>query len=360
MTPDLPLQILLSCQTEPRRTKVGAALQFLGPADIRLVADRDTAAAWLDRITFDLVVMDFHAPGLDPLAVLRHMRHHTISRHTPALLCMNAATAMDHELARNAGVTDLVIEPFVSETLLRAIWQIPALSRRLAGKAPSRGTDGGNDPGERSDSLAGSAPSMAPDHSPQAASEAAPVGVAVACTGPQPTGEPFLRVGESRPLSAAHAVYPSAHATYDRTPSIMMQRRGTTRNTATTVCRGQVPTGRGLRTPADADRQDGIDWLAHPGVTAAPVPDLERKIARLETKLALLCRDLWESHRRDAGLVAVQGRLLREIRSLDPASEILTSETVDAVRAAAIAEFEEFVGAPDGYIDLLIRTMAEE
>jgi DNA-binding response OmpR family regulator len=265
MTPDLPLQILLSGQSEPRRTKVGAALQFLGPADVRLAADHDTAAAWLDRITYDLVVLDFHAPGLDALELLRHMRHHTISRRTPALLCMNAATARDHTLAWQAGVTDLVIEPFESETLLRAIWRIPALSRRLAGRGHPCLTEGANDSRDLGGNLSGAAASTVLDRGPQ-----------------------------------------GKHVTTD------------------------------------------------------PVPDLERKITRLETRLARLCRDLWESHRRDAGLVAVQERLLREIRRLDAASEILESETFDAVRAAAMARVGEFMGTPDGYAETLIRSMAED
>lgn len=138
MTTDLPLQILLSDQLEPRRPKIWSALQRLGASEIRSVSDADTAIAWLDRITFDLVLMDLHSPNLNALQVLRHMRRHTLSRHSPFLLCVNAATAREHACAWNAGVTDLVIEPFESETLLRAIWRVPALSQRLADRTDRR------------------------------------------------------------------------------------------------------------------------------------------------------------------------------------------------------------------------------
>jgi hypothetical protein len=114
------------------------------------------------------------------------------------------------------------------------------------------------------------------------------------------------------------------------------------------------------KTLADPDSADMFDGATASGRVSESAQQLERKISKLEIRLALLCRDLWDSHRRDAGLVAVQGRLLREIRRLDPENEALKSEVVDTVRAAAVAHFEHFMGSPEGYIETIIRTINQD
>lgn len=117
---------------------------------------------------------------------------------------------------------------------------------------------------------------------------------------------------------------------------------------------------RKAKTLADLARPDAFDGRTASGRVSDSAQQLEQKISKLEIRLALLCRDLWDAHRRDAGLVAVQGRLLREIRRLDPDNEALKSEVVDTVRAAAVAHFEHFMGTPEGYIETIIRTINQD
>lgn len=92
--------------------------------------------------TFDLFVLDWHVPGPDGMAVLRHVREH-LKLTTPVVFLTVSHVESQVVEALNAGADDYCIKPLRAEEFSA---RIAALQRRLSFQAPEV-TDGELFPG---------------------------------------------------------------------------------------------------------------------------------------------------------------------------------------------------------------------
>jgi two-component system copper resistance phosphate regulon response regulator CusR len=89
----------------------------------------EEAIAVLDRIPFDLLILDWMLPGPDGLAVLRHVR--VRGNHTPVLLLTARSSLDDRVAGLDGGADDYLPKPFAFAELLarsRALLRRPVLS----------------------------------------------------------------------------------------------------------------------------------------------------------------------------------------------------------------------------------------
>ncbi|MEO7597788.1 MAG: response regulator transcription factor [Opitutus sp.] len=91
--------------------------------------DGETALRLIDAQAFDLVVLDWMLPGLDGIAVLRHVRAR--GTHTPVLMLTVRDAVGDRVAGLEGGADDYLTKPFAFAELLarsRALLRRPVLS----------------------------------------------------------------------------------------------------------------------------------------------------------------------------------------------------------------------------------------
>jgi two-component system chemotaxis response regulator CheY len=70
---------------------------------------------------FDLIITDFHMPGLDGAAFVGQVRHHPRYQSVPILVLTAGADDDEKRRARTAGASGWIVKPFDREKLTRAI-----------------------------------------------------------------------------------------------------------------------------------------------------------------------------------------------------------------------------------------------
>jgi two-component system chemotaxis response regulator CheY len=70
---------------------------------------------------YDLIITDFHMPGLDGAAFVKQVRHHPKYGAVPILVLTAGADDDEKQRARLAGATGWIVKPFDREKLTSAI-----------------------------------------------------------------------------------------------------------------------------------------------------------------------------------------------------------------------------------------------
>ena len=91
-------------------------------------ADGDRAMAWLSANRPDLVVLDIMLPGVDGLAILRHLR---AAGDIPVILLSARVEEVDRVLGLELGADDYIIKPFSPRELAARVRTV--LRRHRAG-----------------------------------------------------------------------------------------------------------------------------------------------------------------------------------------------------------------------------------
>ena len=88
-------------------------------------ADGETALAMALEGIYEAIILDRRLPGLDGIAMVRHLRQH--DRRTPVLMLSAAATTTDRVEGLRAGCDDYLAKPYAFSELLA---RLEALARR--------------------------------------------------------------------------------------------------------------------------------------------------------------------------------------------------------------------------------------
>ncbi|MBT9554690.1 MAG: response regulator [Myxococcales bacterium] len=113
------------------RKQLRAALQELGHHDVDDFADGTAAAVRLtasvsEEKHYDLILCDWHMPGMSGLGVLSVCRSLAPYRRTPFVLCTADAAESSVVQAIQAGATDYLTKPLPMNTLAERLEKILA------------------------------------------------------------------------------------------------------------------------------------------------------------------------------------------------------------------------------------------
>jgi CheY-like chemotaxis protein len=101
----------------------------------------DLAQGWLRRgDPFDVVVLDFHMPGMDGAETARRFRAHAGLARMPIIL-LSSVEASLRTLRRELGRVWTLTKPVRQAELLRAIHEAVTAARRPAPEHAATGTD---------------------------------------------------------------------------------------------------------------------------------------------------------------------------------------------------------------------------
>ena len=100
---------VLVVDDEPMVREVVAKYLQVDGFDVHEAADGDAAMSWLADHRPELVVLDIMLPGVDGLAVLRHLRS---VGDTPVILLTARAEEVDRIVGLELGADDYVVKPF--------------------------------------------------------------------------------------------------------------------------------------------------------------------------------------------------------------------------------------------------------
>jgi two-component system phosphate regulon response regulator PhoB len=107
----LEARILLVDDDPTTREEVRAMLAEVG-LRVETVTNADEAKERMDRIAFDAIVLDFHAPGMDPLDFVRGLRRDPRGAPLPVLFLSDRPSSRDVVEAFASGADDFLPKPF--------------------------------------------------------------------------------------------------------------------------------------------------------------------------------------------------------------------------------------------------------
>lgn len=122
---------MLVVDDEPMVREVVAKYLQLDGFDVHEAADGDAAMAWLADHRPELVVLDIMLPGVDGLAVLRHLRS---VGNIPVILLTARAEEVDRIVGLELGADDYVVKPFSPRELAA---RVRTVLRRSSAPAPA-------------------------------------------------------------------------------------------------------------------------------------------------------------------------------------------------------------------------------
>lgn len=118
------------------------AREFLVQAGVEVVVANNGSEAldWLERESFDLVLMDIHMPVMDGLEATRRIRANPRWQALPVLAMTAAVLQEDREACVAAGMNDCVAKPIVPEKLFAALRRWGGAKTILQRKIPISST----------------------------------------------------------------------------------------------------------------------------------------------------------------------------------------------------------------------------
>ena len=120
------MRILVIDDDPTCRAVVAVRLKGLGGIEVTRAADGDEAWALLKRNHYDGAIVDWQMPGKSGLEIVRAIREAGIAM---PLLMVTAESERDRVIeAIHAGITDYLIKPFDSETLLAKFGKLMQLA----------------------------------------------------------------------------------------------------------------------------------------------------------------------------------------------------------------------------------------
>ena len=89
--------------------------------EVALAADGDNAAAAVDRVLPDLVLLDWMLPGTSGLEFARRLRREELTREIPIIMLTARGEEDDRVMGLDAGIDDYIVKPFSTRELVARI-----------------------------------------------------------------------------------------------------------------------------------------------------------------------------------------------------------------------------------------------
>jgi two-component system chemotaxis response regulator CheY len=115
------MHILVVDDSSTMRRILMKTLARLGFPRSSEASDGRAALAHLNASPVDLVIVDWHMPGMSGLELVRMIRSSPATRDVPVLMVTANAAPDDVVQAVRAGITGYVVKPFTGETLKQQV-----------------------------------------------------------------------------------------------------------------------------------------------------------------------------------------------------------------------------------------------
>ncbi len=114
-----PTRVLVADSTPHMASLVGQMLRAIGRRIVHEAYDAHRAMFELQRLPFDILIIDADLAGLDGAAFTRKLRADTEcrNRHIPVIMMSAAPEARRIAEARDAGITEFLRKPFAASHL---------------------------------------------------------------------------------------------------------------------------------------------------------------------------------------------------------------------------------------------------
>lgn len=89
--------------------------------DVGTAENAEQALTALETRVPDMILMDIHLPGMDGLALTRHLRRDGSLRDVPIVALTASAIQGDEEIARAAGCDGYITKPIDTRTFLSVV-----------------------------------------------------------------------------------------------------------------------------------------------------------------------------------------------------------------------------------------------
>ncbi len=114
------MKILAIDDSATMRILISKNLEELGFNDVMLCESGELALKILEKFTFDLVLLDWHMPGVNGLDILRFIRSRKY-KETPVIMLTSEQQKDKIMLAINNGASDYIIKPLNKNRLKEKI-----------------------------------------------------------------------------------------------------------------------------------------------------------------------------------------------------------------------------------------------
>ena len=111
------MHILIVDDSSTMRRIISKSLARLGFSHTSEAPDGHAALEGLAASPVDLVIVDWHMPGMSGIELVRTIRSTPATGHIPVLMVTANAAPDDILLAVQAGITGYVVKPFSGDTL---------------------------------------------------------------------------------------------------------------------------------------------------------------------------------------------------------------------------------------------------
>lgn len=106
------MRVLVVDDSKTIRWVISSALEELGVPEIVEAESADAALALLPETPVDLIVTDWHMPGMSGLDFVKHLRGDPKFRHLPVIMSTSETHGDNVVAALQVGVTNYLIKPF--------------------------------------------------------------------------------------------------------------------------------------------------------------------------------------------------------------------------------------------------------
>jgi two-component system cell cycle response regulator DivK len=89
--------------------------------EVGIAENADQALSALEECLPDMILMDIQLPGMDGLALTRHLRRDDTLRDVPIVAFTASAIKGDEEIARAAGCNGYITKPINTRTFVKAV-----------------------------------------------------------------------------------------------------------------------------------------------------------------------------------------------------------------------------------------------
>lgn len=132
------MHILVVDDSSTMRRILCKTLSRLGFPHTSEAPNGHAALAQMQATPVDLVILDWHMPGMSGIELVRTMRATPATRHVPVLMVTANAAPDDIVRAVHSGISAYVVKPFTGETLARKMAEILQTPSAASTSAPPR------------------------------------------------------------------------------------------------------------------------------------------------------------------------------------------------------------------------------
>lgn len=112
---------ILLVDDSPHNLKLTRFLLAQDGFDVGTAENAEQALTALETRVPDMILMDIHLPGMDGLALTRHLRRDDSLRNVPIVALTASAIQGDEEIARAAGCDGYITKPINTRTFLSVV-----------------------------------------------------------------------------------------------------------------------------------------------------------------------------------------------------------------------------------------------